>query len=45
MCVIIRVRAYAIQYVDLRSEIKWDAKMKKLAQLGPHFSEGQRQPS
>ena len=38
VCLKDRVRAYAVQYVDLRSEIKWDAKMKELAQLGPHFS-------
>ena len=34
---ITRVGAYAVQYVDLCSEIGWDAKMKKLGELGPDF--------
>ena len=31
--------SFAIQYIDLNSEIQCDAKMKKLAHLGPHFSQ------
>ena len=33
-----RVGAYAVQYLGIYSEIQLDIKMKKLAQLEPHFS-------
>ena len=33
-----RAGAYTGQYVDLRSDIWWDAQMKRLGELGPRFS-------